>query len=64
MMLNMKYIIIVFILLTSYISADEFDFEDASSQKEVLFPMTKKELSKFIPVLPRMLTKEELLEKK
>ena len=59
----MKKNILIFLLLCSNIFADEFDL-DENQPGDVVFPMTQAEIREFTPLLPRMLTKEELEKKK
>lgn len=47
----------------SCLMADEFDVIENAPTKPVIFPVTNKELREFIPLIPRMLTKEELFQK-
>ena len=56
----MKILFLIFFLFST-IFADEFDVEESGT---VVFPMTKKEIREFIPLVPRMLTKEELAKKR
>ena len=51
-------------VFVTFLNADEFDIEENDSQKNVFFPMTEKEISQFMTVVPRILTKEELAEKR
>lgn len=58
----MKNIILILAIALS-IFADEFDLIDTSNQKKVLYPMTQKEIRKYIPLIPRMLTKKRIRRK-
>ena len=57
----MTKILILSMLITTILFSDEFDIVDVSKQKKIIFPLTKKEIRKYIPLIPRMLTKEEQL---
>ena len=43
----------------SYSIADEFDLQSSDNQKPVLYPMTKQEIRKYIPLVETMATIEK-----
>jgi len=54
-------VILIFSIVFISTYADEFDLNIDS--KPAIFPMTKEEIRKYIPLIPRMLTEQELIQK-
>ena len=58
----MRKILLSVVAIASLSYADEFDLVSETDQIKTLFPMTVQEYREFVPLIPRMLSKQEKMD--